>query len=176
MKIIQRIICSLQRPKKNSKNGNNDEDSEANLPDNAQNLCFSLDEAKKALDALTDDDSLSKKISAEDETGHLIYNEATSEIGVEIDELASFVTMELRMRNVDQYISTSYPNSTKRERQDLKVRYEVSSEGTKISEIFAGIEKTKGDLQLADYGVSQTSLEQVFNMHAAEAEGLKSKE
>jgi hypothetical protein len=26
---------------------------------------------------------------------------------------------------------------------------------------------------LADYGVSQTSLEQVFNMHAAEAEKLK---
>merc|ERR1712157_19133 len=152
----------LAGTKGNSANHNLDHESQANLSENTHNLCFSLAEATKALDTLT-----------EDETGHLIYIEATSDIGVDIDELASFATMELRMLKIDDYISTTYPNSAKRERQDLKVRYEVSSEYTRISAIFAGIERMKESLQLADYGISQTSLEQVFNMHADEAERLK---
>jgi hypothetical protein len=49
----------------------------------------------------------------------------------------------------------------------------VGSTGVRISSIFARIEANKEFLMLADYGVSQTSLEQVFNMHAAEAEKLK---
>merc|ERR1712176_938909 len=163
----------LQRAKENSANRNFDGVNKANLPEIANNLYFNLEEATKALDAIMEDDSLSKKLNAKDETGHLIYNEATSDVGVDIDELASFVTMELHMLNIDEYIRTTYPNSIKRERQDLKVRYEVSSENTRISEIFTSIEQTKESLQLTDYGVSQTSLEQVFNMHADEAERLK---
>jgi hypothetical protein len=49
----------------------------------------------------------------------------------------------------------------------------VSSDGVRIASIFGSIEASKDDLRLADYGVSQTSLEQVFNMHAAEAERVK---
>jgi hypothetical protein len=49
----------------------------------------------------------------------------------------------------------------------------VSAEGLRISTIFAAVEDNKEELRLPDYGVSQTSLEQVFNMHAAEAEKLK---
>jgi dihydroxyacetone kinase DhaKLM complex PTS-EIIA-like component DhaM len=49
----------------------------------------------------------------------------------------------------------------------------VPSQGIRISQIFSSIEENKEVLMLADYGVSQTSLEQVFNMHAAEAEKLK---
>jgi hypothetical protein len=60
-----------------------------------------------------------------------------------------------------------------RERQDVKARYEVGAAGVRISSIFGKIEENKGRLKLSDYGVSQTSLEQVFNMHAAEAEKLK---
>jgi hypothetical protein len=57
--------------------------------------------------------------------------------------------------------------------QEAKARYEVGSEGTRISEIFASIEDNKERLMLSDYGVSQTSLEQVFNHFAAKAEELK---
>ena len=54
-----------------------------------------------------------------------------------------------------------------------KVRYEVSSEALKISSVFGIIEEHKDKLQLQDYGVSQTSLEQVFNQFAAKAEERK---
>ena len=64
------------------------------------------------------------------------------------------ILLQSNMLNIDEYIRTTYPNSIKRERQDLKVRYEVSSENTRISEIFTSIEQTKESLQLTDYGVA----------------------
>jgi len=43
----------------------------------------------------------------------------------------------------------------------------------RLGRIFSSIEENKERLLVAEYGVSQTSLEQVFNMHAEEAEKLK---
>ena len=77
------------------------------------------------------------------------------------------------MQNISNFVQGRFPSHILRERQDTKTRYEVSSEGMRISEIFPSIEEEKEVLCLSDYGVSQTSLEQVFNMHAAEAEPLK---
>ena len=90
-----------------------------------------------------------------------------------LDALAAFATIELRMRNIANFGTERFPVHVLRERQDTKARYEVSAEGLRISAIFAAVEAQKDELRLADYGVSQTSLEQVFNMHAAEAEKLK---
>jgi ATP-binding cassette subfamily A (ABC1) protein 3 len=70
-------------------------------------------------------------------------------------------------------MAKSYPGHVLRERQDNKARYEVSSRGVRLASVFGKIESNKEALQLSDYGISQTSLEQVFNMHAAEAEKLK---
>lgn len=151
-----------------------DKDEEAAVtPGKFDDVYFNVAEAQEALRALTDDEFLSSKLKPEDETGGLTYKEATSVAGIAVEQLASFATTELRMRALDEYIRETYQNSTLRERQDLKVRYEVGSDGVRITQIFAGIEEMKVDLKLADYGVSQTSLEQVFNMHAAEAERLK---
>jgi hypothetical protein len=54
----------------------------------------------------------------------------------------------------------------------LKAKYEIDSRGLSIANIFANIEQSKERLMLETYGVSQTSLEQIFNIHAAEAEKL----
>ena len=77
------------------------------------------------------------------------------------------------MGNMEKFFKDNFEAYVLRERQDNKARYEVSSAGVRISSIFAKIEADKDRLMLSDYGVSQTSLEQVFNMHAAEAEKLK---
>jgi hypothetical protein len=73
------------------------------------------------------------------------------------------------MKNLNSFIEEKYPESVMRERQDTKARYEVKSKGVKIAIIFADIEDNKEDLKVSEYSVSETSLEQVFNMHAAEA-------
>merc|ERR1712216_123914 len=104
-------------------------------------ICFNLDEAKAALSNLIGDNSLSRMVDDKNETGYVVYKDASSPNGVSIEDLASFACIELRMGRLNEFMTRQYPNSVLRERQDQKVRYEVSSEGTSIANIFDSIEK-----------------------------------
>jgi ATP-binding cassette, subfamily A (ABC1), member 3 len=137
------------------------------------NSFFNQEQAVTALRALTHDDFLSDMIVADHPTGYGIWKDSSSPTGVSLDVLAAFATIELRMRNIASFVAEFFPDHVLRERQDMKARYEVCGSGTRISNIFTTIEMHKDRLKLDDYGVSQTSLEQVFNMHAAEAEKWK---
>ena len=136
-------------------------------------LFFNLTEAQSALHQITGDDYLSSMLVETNALGYGVYKDASSAMGVSLSVLTSFVTNELRMKDLHSFIMGAYPTGILRERQDMKARFEVSSDGVSIAKIFASIEENKAKLRLSDYGVSQTSLEQVFNMHAAEAEKLK---
>jgi ATP-binding cassette, subfamily A (ABC1), member 3 len=141
--------------------------------DSHSDVFLNLDQTRIALEKLSGDSSLSSKISSEDPTGYVVYRNASSPVGTLLQEVASFATAELRMLKLEKFFEENFTACSLRERLDNKARYEVGSQGTRISSIFAKIEANKEDLRCADYGVSQTSLEQVFNMHAAEAEKLK---
>eukprot|EP00538_Stauroneis_constricta_P006033 CAMPEP_0119570644 /NCGR_PEP_ID=MMETSP1352-20130426/43716_1 /TAXON_ID=265584 /ORGANISM="Stauroneis constricta, Strain CCMP1120" /LENGTH=1964 /DNA_ID=CAMNT_0007620313 /DNA_START=556 /DNA_END=6450 /DNA_ORIENTATION=+ len=136
-------------------------------------IFLTMDQARRALQAVTGDEFLVAMIDGSDPNGYNVYKAASTPVGVDIHEVASFATVEVRIRQLHDFVARTYPNSVMRERQDTKARYEVSSKGVKISSIFQSIEENKIRLAVAEYGVSQTSLEQVFNMHAAEAEKLK---
>jgi ATP-binding cassette, subfamily A (ABC1), member 3 len=139
-----------------------------------EQIYFDVDEAKLALERLTGDTTISCLVEANDPIGYSVWKEATtSPLGIDLSTLAAFATCELRMCQLENFIDRTFPKHILRERQDTKARYEVDCDGIKISSIFASIEENKDNLRLEDYCVSQTSLEQVFNMHAAEAERLK---
>jgi ATP-binding cassette, subfamily A (ABC1), member 3 len=140
----------------------------------ASDIGFNEEQAKGALAQLTGDSFLSSLLDDDpNSVGFGVLKDAKSPAGVTLDALAAFATIELRMRSIANFVTERFPVDVLRERQDTKARYEVSAEGLRISAIFAAVEEQKDALRLADYGVSQTSLEQVFNMHAAEAEKLK---
>jgi len=138
-------------------------------------IYLDLEKTKLALTEITSDGYLPNMLDEKDLNGpgFMVLKEAKSPTGIDLDEIAEFATTELRMRSLYDFINTTYPGNILRERQDTKTRYEVSSKGVRIGEIFAAIENNKDRLMVAEYGVSQTSLEQVFNMHAAEAEKFK---
>lgn len=127
----------------------------------------------KYLRRFTGDEHLSSMITEDSPTGYTIWRDAVSPLGVALVDLATFVTNEQRTLLLNDFVEAEFPNNVLRERQDTKSRYEVSTAGLKLSNIFSRIEQEKRELWIADYSVSQTSLEQVFNMHAAEAELLK---
>lgn len=152
----------------------------ANISRKPVNATLSLESACHALHILADGTNVLSKLVADGDNpvGYGIWREASSTEGVSLETLASFATLELRMRAVESFVSARFVNPVLRERQDTKARYEVgsmTSSGKKIriSSVFAELESNKDTLRLSDYGVSQTSLEQVFNVHAAEAERLK---
>jgi ABC-type multidrug transport system ATPase subunit len=146
-------------------------DEEGGVP--PEQVFFDLQQTHEALRSLSGDEYLSDMVNLKNPTGYVVFKQALSPMGVSLDVLASFATDELRMRSLNQFFESTYASAVLRERQDTKARYEVGSEGTRISEIFSSIEENKEKLMLSDYGVSQTSLEQVFNMFAAKAEELK---
>jgi ATP-binding cassette, subfamily A (ABC1), member 3 len=165
-------MSTFSLPDSASVNGDDDVDPENNvsLPD----MYFTVEEAKTALELLSGDDTLSKMVEASDPSGYGVWKDASSSpMGVHISMLVYFATSEFRMRQLDRFMSQTFPKNVLRERQETKARYEVDNDGMKISSIFACIEDNKDHLRLSDYAVSQTSLEQVFNMHAAEAERCK---
>jgi len=153
----------------NGKQGDNDEENGVYPVE----VYFSMEETIYGVQELTGNTYLSSKIDEEDPSGYLIHKNAISETGVAATELASFCATEMRLKNLEVFLKETYPNCILRERQDTRLRFEVPSEETKISSLFAVIEERKGDLFISDYGISQTTLEQVFNMHAAEAEKKK---
>jgi ATP-binding cassette subfamily A (ABC1) protein 3 len=157
-----------------SKNGITPEDAEAAFEAaEAADIFLSLDETLTALRTLSGDESLAGAVNAENPLGYNLWKDATSPTGASLDDIAAFASTELRMQKLARFIDEHYPNNVLRERQDNKVRYEIDSKNVRIANIFSTIEDNKDDLMLSDYGASQTSLEQVFNMHAAEAEKLK---
>jgi len=146
-------------------------DVEAVSPD--ADVFFNLQESSNALQQLTGDNYLSSMLNPTNPTGYGVFKDASSPTGVLLSVLTLFVANELRMRDLHSFVTGTYPATILRERQDQKARFEVSSENVTFAQIFASIEDNKERLRLSDYGVSQTSLEQVFNRHALEAEKLK---
>lgn len=140
---------------------------------NVDEVYLDLEKAIAAARKVSGDSYLSEKLTEDDATGYFLHKNATSNIGVSVTELSAFCSTELRMRSVTLFLENEYPGIILREREDTRIRFEVPSEGTKISSLFKVIEENKEKLFVAEYGISQTTLEQVFNMHAAVAEQMK---
>ena len=128
-----------------------------------------LEEVKKACDQLSQDTYLSQMIRANDPRGFSMFKLAKSSKGVGVEDLVLFCTEELRVRALVDFMRNSYHCSVLRERQDVRLRFEIPSNDVTISSVFANLEAHKEQLMIEDYGVSQTSLEQIFNFHASEA-------
>jgi ATP-binding cassette, subfamily A (ABC1), member 3 len=152
-------------------NMDEEEDGTGPVSGGPRDVVFNADEAIAALTQLNP--SIADTVNPDDPVGYAIYKNASSPAGCTLQELGTFAATELRMLAVEKFFTDNFDDHTLRERQDTKARYEVSSKGVRISSIFGKIEENKTLLCLADYGVSQTSLEQVFNMHAAVAERMK---
>jgi ABC-type multidrug transport system ATPase subunit len=149
--------------------------SEEDAIEKGDEIFLDLEKTKQALTEVSSDGYLTELVSEKfpNGQGYLVWKEAKSPTGIDLNEIAEFASGELRMRVLYEFMNTTYPGNVLRERQDSKTRYEVSSKDMRIGDIFAAIEGNKARLMVAEYGVSQTSLEQVFNMHAAEAEKTK---
>ncbi|CAB9531927.1 ATP-binding cassette sub-family A ABC1 member [Seminavis robusta] len=111
------------------------------------------------------DGHLSMRLAPDNSETSAVYNEARSLAGVSLWSLASFAATELRIRQIHQFMCNSFQGAAQRERQDLKLRYEIRA-SIPLADLFSTIEEHKETLCLSEYGVSQTSLEQVFNMIA----------
>ena len=107
---------------------NNDKSDSENGNPHLHTVVFNLSKSTAVVQHLTSNNYLSSKINGNDPAGHLIFKNSKSDVGVDAYELAAFCTSELRLRAVTIFFEKNYPESVLRERQDSKLRFEVSPE------------------------------------------------
>lgn len=60
-------------------------------------------------------------------------------------------------------------------RQTNKLTFQIPSSTLRLSEMFGRLESSKAQLNIVEYSLSQTTLEQIFNKFAAQQEHDKGK-
>lgn len=136
-------------------------------PSPPEGLSFDLEQTFELLEMITGDHFLSNMVNIDNLNAAYVFREACSLHGISARTLASFATLELRLRYLDAFVGSTFPGAVLRERLDTKVRYEVSSANTICADLFTTLEDNKSKLKLSESHVSQTTLEVVFNSLAA---------
>ena len=77
-------------------------------------------------------------------------------------------------RVISNFFDEHFPGNQLLERHDSKLRYSVpKTETTRLSSLFSVFEDNKQELDISEYSVSQTTLEQIFNTFASKQEEEK---
>jgi uncharacterized oligopeptide transporter (OPT) family protein len=126
-----------------------------------------MEQCKFLLNELSAD--LPDMITCSNKYGSVVWKDAVSASGVSISTIAAFATIELRVYRIERFIESTFENAALRDRQDTLCSFEITNKNVKVASIFEKLERNKKKLMIQHYSVSQTSLEQVFNMHAAAA-------
>ena len=64
--------------------------------------------------------------------------------------------------DLHHFMKSEFPGAHLEEEHMLRVKYSLTRNGFSLSHVFSSLEKAKYDLDLEDYSVSQSTLEQIF--------------
>jgi len=85
-----------------------------------------------------------------------------------LSDFASWLATEASFNKLNEFMKERFVGVECREKQGSKVRYEVEKvEGVTLGDMFGILEESKEELNLMEYALSQTSLEQIFNGFAS---------
>jgi len=104
-----------------------------------------------------------------------VHQALTATGSVSIHEFGAWVLGQERYVEVMSFMDQYFNGFIIRERQHSKVRFEVPKMAPdgglrRLSDMFSLLESHKEALFIAEYSVSQTSLEQIFNYFASQQE------
>ena len=100
-----------------------------------------------------------------------IFNSIQSEGFVECEELAAWCLVESYGRNVEEWLYSEFNDVEVVEHFDLMFKFKIKRHCVRsIGYLFSIIEEAKNGLFISDYSISMTSLEQIFNRFAKNAE------
>ena len=110
-----------------------------------------------------------------DGTGSDLHSTLASQRFVGIKHVAQWVLLEVIYDKVSLFLASTFGAYVQRERQPSKLRVEITArmpDGTPraLSKTFGALEANKESLQIQEYSIAQTSLEQIFNGFAAQQE------
>jgi ATP-binding cassette subfamily A (ABC1) protein 3 len=109
------------------------------------------------------------RITAEDATGWVLRSALERDGAIELTAFATWWAGEDDAERLDAFVMASLPSARMLERRGNHVSYRVMElGGMKLGEVFALVESNKQALCIAEYAVSQTTLEQIFVSFASQ--------
>ena len=94
------------------------------------------------------------------------YLENDSMIPIEV--FASWWIQEDQVRDVGAFFATKFKSAELIERHGTHMTYQLNKQEIKLYKLFDVMESYRQRLDIAEYSVSETSLEQIFNRFAAQ--------
>jgi hypothetical protein len=88
--------------------------------------------------------------------------------------LAMWWVDEHNIEALSAYIlQTGFPGSSLVERHSSKLRFKLPNTGQPLGQLFRKVEERKDELNISEYSLSQTTVEEIFNQFAAQQEEEK---
>ncbi|CAN0204569.1 unnamed protein product, partial [Phaeothamnion confervicola] len=104
-----------------------------------------------------------------DGSGTLLYQELVSKGTLAAADVAAWCVLEERCRAFQAFVSAEFAGAQLQEKQGGKMRFDLPpQQGRSLGEIFGLMEENRLRLSVNDYGLGQTSLEQIFNFFAGQ--------
>ena len=107
--------------------------------------------------------------------GLVIYRAIDAAGAVDAETLVEWFTLGTQAAALQAFLATNFPGTQLLERHGHQFRFKLpgvtdGGKAVSISNVFRQLEANQAALNIEEYGVSQTSLEQIFNQFAAAGE------
>jgi len=89
---------------------------------------------------------------------------------ISLKDFGSWFCLENRALAIQDFVSKAFTGSILRERQNGKARFEFPPQSMPLGNMFGILESNREQLQIEEYSLSQTTLEQIFNFFASQQE------
>lgn len=124
-------------------------------PDTVSQLCGRIGDAQRAT-----------WICAGCEEGHVVHSAFERSGRVSAKVFAEWWLLEDVALGLANFLNENFPGNEVVERHDRTLRFRLPPTSS-LADVFRSLEHSRENLCLAEYGISQTSLEQIFNDFAA---------
>lgn len=103
--------------------------------------------------------------------GSLIYSTITSDKKITKQAFSSWCLIEKHGKDFKDWLESEFKESEVIEHYNLMFKFKLKRENVRsIGYLFSALEKNKIPMKISDYSISMTSLEQIFNSFAKQAE------
>jgi len=103
-------------------------------------------------------------------TGSHLKDEMNESGKLGINNLVEWIIVERYGQAIYRWLTDEFVDITLIEHYGTYFKYRLEKQSKGIGDIFGRIEDAKEDLYVSEYSLSQTTLEQIFNMFATEGE------
>ncbi|KAK4797503.1 hypothetical protein SAY86_029829 [Trapa natans] len=101
-------------------------------------------------------------------SGEQLSEQLVRDGGIPLPVFSEWWLAKEKFSVIDSFISSSFPGTASQECNGLNIKYQLPyQEGLSLADVFGHLERNRDRLGIAEYSISQSTLESIFNNFAA---------